>query len=363
MFYFSPEGHKVSEGQPIVVVTSQGQRYGVCSKGNHEVDDARVVQPLRPVLRLATEYDTKAWEELRDKAAQAIPQCRKKIEEHGLGMKLISAEYTLDESKLIFSFTADGRVDFRELVRDLASLFRIRIELRQVGVRDETRILGGLGICGRPFCCESFLDTFQTVSIKMAKDQNISINPAKISGTCGRLLCCLKYEQDAYEALAREAPAVDSFVSSPEGRGRVLDVHLLSGRVKVLLDNQGEHVVKMFHKDDLQYKRQAAAEDGPEPSQKEGRRESKPQGQNRRPLPSPATAHPSGSVASEPPEIPQPMPGLPVREFGKKSQPHKCGGCGSCGGCGGSKEDVVASEEETVAKATGRPPWRGKRRR
>jgi len=361
MFYFSPEGYKINEGQPVVVVTSQGQRYGVCSKGNHEVDDARVVQPLRSVLRLATEQDTRDWETLRGKAAQAMPQCRKKIEEHGLGMKLISAEYTLDESKLIFSFTADGRVDFRELVRDLASLFRIRIELRQVGVRDETRILGGLGICGRPFCCESFLDTFQTVSIKMAKDQNLSINPAKISGTCGRLLCCLKYEQDAYEDMAREMPAADSFVTTPNGRGRVLDVHLLSGRVKVLMDNPNEHEIKTFHKDELKYKRQNTAAEEPDQAvpSKQGPRDGKAQGQNRRPPPTPAP------VASEPPEVPLPVPGLPVREFGKKNHQKKCGGCGSCAGCGAKpkQDEVIASEEETVAKATGRPPWRGRRRR
>ena len=238
-YYFDPRGEQVKMGDQVIVETAQGAEFATCTEGNHEVADEAIVQPLCAMLRKATEADRRTVDYNRKKESEAFDICEKKIAEHGLDMKLVNVSASFDGNKIVFYFTADGRVDFRELVRDLAAVFRARIELRQIGVRDEAKMIGGLGICGRPFCCSQFLDSFMPVSIKMAKTQNLSLNPAKISGTCGRLMCCLKYEQNAYEDAARRMPKQDSFVQTPDGPGNVKSVDLLRERVKVALDNAG----------------------------------------------------------------------------------------------------------------------------
>ena len=240
-YYFDPRELTVHPGDDVVVETAQGAEFAQCVEGNHDVADEAVVKPLRPVLRIATDNDrhTAAYNRSREKDAFDI--CQKKILQHGLEMKLVRVECSFDGSKILFFFTADGRVDFRELVKDLAGVFRSRIELRQIGVRDEAKMLGGLGICGRPFCCASYMDEFVPVSIKMAKTQSLSLNPTKISGTCGRLMCCLKYEQDAYEDAVKRMPKNDSFVLTPDGPGNVSDVNLLKETVNVRLDDRPEN--------------------------------------------------------------------------------------------------------------------------
>ncbi len=237
-YYFDPGALTVPTGDDVVVETAQGPEFAQCVEGNHEVSDDAVVKPLRPVLRIATDNDrhTAAYNRSREKDAFDI--CQKKITQHGLEMKLVRVECSFDGSKILFFFTADGRVDFRELVKDLAGVFRSRIELRQIGVRDEAKMLGGLGICGRPFCCASYMDEFVPVSIKMAKTQSLSLNPTKISGTCGRLMCCLKYEQDAYEDAIKRMPKNDSFVLTPDGPGNVSDINVLKETVNVRLDER-----------------------------------------------------------------------------------------------------------------------------
>ena len=239
-YYFDPQGTLVRAGQDVVVETSQGLELAVCAEGNHDVDDAQVVAPLRPLVRIATDNDRRTAEYNRQREQEAFDICQKKIAAHQLEMKLVRVECSFDGSKILFFFTADGRVDFRELVKDLASVFRSRIELRQIGVRDEAKMLGGLGICGRPFCCSQFMDDFVPVSIKMAKTQSLSLNPTKISGTCGRLMCCLKYEQDAYEDALKRLPKNDSFVQTPDGVGNVSDVNVLKEKVTVRLDDRPE---------------------------------------------------------------------------------------------------------------------------
>ena len=237
IYYFDPDGIKVKQGDHVIVETARGIECSEVVLPNREVDDNKVVSPLRKALRLATPEDLAALTANEQKAKEAFAVCEKKIAQHKLDMKLIDVEYTFDGSKILFYFTADGRVDFRELVKDLAGVFRMRIELRQIGVRDEAKMYGGLGMCGRPLCCASFLDDFQPVSIKMAKEQGLSLNPTKISGTCGRLMCCLKYEQDAYEDLIRTTPKVDSHVCTPDGTGTVIEINLLRGLCKVRLDD------------------------------------------------------------------------------------------------------------------------------
>ncbi|MCL2003606.1 MAG: stage 0 sporulation family protein [Oscillospiraceae bacterium] len=238
LYYFDPAGLPLRKGTAVIVETQSGMEYGVCTALPFKVEDERIVPPLRKVIRVATEYDKKTLEQILQKEQEALEICRQKVERHGLVMKVVEVDYTFDGNKIIFYFTADGRVDFRELVKDLASVFRTRIELRQIGVRDEARLLGGLGVCGKEFCCSTFLDEFQPVSIKMAKEQNLSLNPTKISGTCGRLMCCLKYEQTAYEHLHRVTPRVDSVVQTQQGKGTVTDiVSLLRGSIKVRLDS------------------------------------------------------------------------------------------------------------------------------
>ena len=236
VYYFDPGQNQLEKGSLVVVETARGIECGEVVIPNKEVADSTIVKPLKPVLRPATQEDKRRAKENAEKEQRAMRVCQEKIAAHKLDMKLVDVEYTFDNSKILFYFTADGRVDFRDLVKDLASVFRTRIELRQIGVRDEAKMLGGLGICGRPFCCSQFLSDFQPVSIKMAKEQGLSLNPTKISGSCGRLMCCLKYEQDAYESLLRMTPKVGALVTTKEGKGVVCDANILTGVVKVRLD-------------------------------------------------------------------------------------------------------------------------------
>ena len=250
VYFFDPAGMDIQQYDHLIIDTARGPEYGICSLGNHRVPAKDVVQPLRRVLRFATEADERQMIEMRNKEKKAYQGCLQKIADHGLDMQLVSAEYSFDGSKILFFFTADERVDFRELVKNLASIFHTRIELRQIGVRDKAKMVGGLGICGRPFCCASFLDDFQPVSIKMAKTQNLSLNPTKISGTCGRLMCCLKYEQEAYEDLIRRSPKEESFVDTPEGRGTVVELQLLRQQVKVRMEDAPD-TVNLFSVEDI----------------------------------------------------------------------------------------------------------------
>ena len=250
IYYFDPADLTLNAGDHVIIDTARGAEYGLVTGGNHTIPVKDVVPPLRSVLRLANAQDEKIVEENRAKEKKACELCLQKIEELGLDMQLVGAECAFDGSKILFFFTADERVDFRELVKILASNFHTRIELRQIGVRDKAKMVGGLGICGRPFCCASFLDDFQPVSIKMAKTQNLSLNPTKISGTCGRLMCCLKYEQEAYEDLIRRSPKEESFVDTPEGRGTVVEINLLRQQVKVRMENEPE-TVHVFSNEDI----------------------------------------------------------------------------------------------------------------
>ena len=250
VYYFDPAGKHYAAGDHVIIDTARGPEFGTCTAGNHSISAKEVVSPLRPVLRKATAQDEKTVENNRKTEENAYRVCMEKIQEQGLDMQLVSAECAFDGSKILFFFTADERVDFRELVKALASSFHTRIELRQIGVRDKARMVGGLGICGRPFCCATFLDDFQPVSIKMAKTQSLSLNPTKISGTCGRLMCCLKYEQDAYEDLIKNSPKVESFVDTPDGRGTVVDIELLRQRVKVQMEEQPE-TIGVFRNDEI----------------------------------------------------------------------------------------------------------------
>lgn len=242
-YSFSPEKLTIKVGDEVIVDTARGEDFGVCSAEKHAVAESEIIQPLRKVLRLATDKDRRRHDENVALEKEAFGVCQTKIEEMKLDMQLVSTECAFDGSKLLFFFTADERVDFRELVKSLASSFHMRIELRQIGVRDKAKMVGGLGICGRPFCCKAFLDDFQPVSIKMAKTQNLSLNPTKISGTCGRLMCCLKYEQDAYEDLIKTVPKPDSFVDTPSGRGTVTDINLLRQTVRVQLEKSPDTFV------------------------------------------------------------------------------------------------------------------------
>lgn len=247
VYYFDPNGIQMKKGDMAIVETARGVECGEVAMENREIEDKDIVHPLKKMIRKATQGDLKKVEENRKKDRHAFEICEKKILDHKLEMKLVDVEYTFDNNKILFYFTADGRVDFRELVKDLASVFRTRIELRQIGVRDEAKMMGGLGICGRPFCCTSFLGEFQPVSIKMAKEQGLSLNPVKISGTCGRLMCCLKYEQAAYSDLLRTTPKNGAVVNTPEGRGVVVDVNLLTGMLKVRMDRAPEAAPMSFH--------------------------------------------------------------------------------------------------------------------
>ena len=245
-YYFSPNGLKIEAGKKVIVETSKGLEIVDCCRGNHMVMDTSVIQPLRNVVRIATADDLRVAELNKRREKEAFEICQQKIAEHGLDMKLVDVECNFEGNKTMFFFTSDGRVDFRELVKDLAGIFRNRIELRQIGVRDEAKMLGGLGICGRPFCCSRFIDEFQPVSTKMAKMQSMSLNPSKISGSCGRLMCCLRYEQEAYEDLVKSVPKQGAFVETPAGYGTVTQVNLLRQLVKVKLDGEGDDTVRTY---------------------------------------------------------------------------------------------------------------------
>jgi cell fate regulator YaaT (PSP1 superfamily) len=267
-YYFDPGELMLAPGDHVIIETAQGTEFGYCSSAPHTVPASEIVPPLRAVLRLATEKDEQLLQELQQREKKAFATCQEKIAAMKLDMQLVSAECAFDGSKILFFFTADGRVDFRELVKSLASVFRTRIELRQIGVRDKAKMVGGLGACGRPFCCAEFLSDFQPVSIKMAKTQNLSLNPTKISGTCGRLMCCLKYEQEAYEDLLKTAPKNESFVDTPEGRGTVTDVNLLRQTVKVRMEDAPD-TVKCFSNCDICVLRNGKAKKGDPPIPKD----------------------------------------------------------------------------------------------
>jgi cell fate regulator YaaT (PSP1 superfamily) len=267
MYYFDPMDFDIKRGDHVVVETSRGIEYGEVIVGAKEVEESVVIRPLKGVLRLATEEDTKRYNDNKAKEKEAFSICLEKIEKHKLDMKLIEVEYTFDGNKILFYFTSDGRVDFRELVKDLAAVFRTRIELRQIGVRDESKTLGSIGVCGRNLCCSQFLGEFVPVSIKMAKEQGLSLNPSKISGACGRLMCCLKYEQDTYEELMQESPHCGAVVATPDGKGTVVSVALIRGKVRVKLESADETSIKEFAVSDVKpfdSKSYAAAADAEE---------------------------------------------------------------------------------------------------
>ena len=256
IYYFAPEDLPIEKGQHVIVETARGVEYGLVVLGIRDVEDEKITQPLKSVIRIATEEDDAIEAENKEKEKKAFEVCFEKIGKHGLDMKLIDAEYTFDNNKLLFYFTADGRIDFRELVKDLASVFKTRIELRQIGVRDETKVVGGYSICGRPLCCNTYLTEFIPVSIKMAKEQNLSLNPTKIAGVCGRLMCCLKNEEETYEELNSRLPMVGDFVSTADGlKGEVASVSVLRQLVKVIVQVNDEKEIREYKVDDLKFKR------------------------------------------------------------------------------------------------------------
>ena len=256
IYYFDPTRFEINKGDHVIVETARGVEYGTVVGGIREVDDSKVVQPLKPVLRIATDRDNEQEAANKGKEKEAFRICQEKIRKHGLDMKLIDAEYTFDNNKVLFYFTADGRIDFRELVKDLASVSKTRIELRQIGVRDETKILGGIGICGRRLCCHTHLSEFVPVSIKMAKEQNLSLNPTKISGVCGRLMCCLKHEEETYEDLNRRLPNTGDYVTTDDGlKGEVSSVNVLRQQVKVIVNVDDEKEIREYRLDQLRFKK------------------------------------------------------------------------------------------------------------
>ena len=260
VYYFGPKDFTLRVGDHVIVETSKGPEYGVITTGCKMVADDQVAQPLRDVLRIASEEDEAQMSEIRVKEKEALKVCREKVHEHELDMKVVGAEYAFDGSKMLFYFTADGRVDFRELVKDLAAVFHMRIELRQIGVRDETRMLGGIGTCGRELCCCSFLSDFETVSIKMAKEQNLSLNLSKISGNCGRLMCCLKYENDVYEEKLSRLPHVGAIVKTEDGTGEIENVETLAERVRVKITSGDNFTYKKYNVKDITVIKDAIAE-------------------------------------------------------------------------------------------------------
>lgn len=269
IYFFSPGKLEIRQGDNVIVETARGVEFGRVVSGPKEVPDDEVIQPLKSVIRIATEQDHKTEEKNREKEKEAFKICQEKIKKHNLEMKLIDAEYTFDNNKVLFYFTADGRIDFRELVKDLASVFKTRIELRQVGVRDETKIMGGIGICGRPLCCHSYLSEFIPVSIKMAKEQNLSLNPTKISGVCGRLMCCLKNEEETYEVLNSRLPAIGDYVTTADGlKGEVHSVNVLRQLVKVVVVvDRDEKEIREYKVEELKFKpRKKKGKNGERPS-------------------------------------------------------------------------------------------------
>ena len=262
IYYFDPAKYQIKKGDHVIVETSRGVEFGTVVSDIKEVDDSQVVQPLKPVLRIATERDEEQEQTNKKKEKDAFKICLEKIAKHNLEMKLIDAEYTFDNNKVLFYFTADGRIDFRELVKDLASVFKTRIELRQIGVRDETKIIGGMGICGRTLCCHAHLSEFVPVSIKMAKEQNLSLNPTKISGVCGRLMCCLKHEEETYEELNRKLPNIGDHVTTDDGlRGEVSAVNVLRQLVKVVVTVDDEKEIHEYKVEQLKFKRRSHKRD------------------------------------------------------------------------------------------------------
>ena len=256
IYFFDPLDFEVKRNDHVIVETARGIEYGTVVGDIREVDDSEVTQPLKPVLRVATKKDDEQEQKNKEKEKDAFKICLEKIHARGLEMKLIDAEYTFDNNKILFYFTADGRIDFRELVKDLAGVFRTRIELRQIGVRDETKIRVGIGVCGRPVCCNTYLSDFIPVSIKMAKEQNLSLNPTKISGVCGRLMCCLKHEEETYEDLNRRLPGVGDYVTTPDGlKGEVQSVNVLRQLVKVIVDVNGDKEIQEYKAEDIKFKR------------------------------------------------------------------------------------------------------------
>lgn len=251
VYYFDPEGKQLSVGEKVIVETARGVECGTVAAANKTVSDENIVHPLKKIMRIATPEDLKHIEDNKKKEKKAFAVCMKKIAEHKLDMKLVEVEYTFDNNKILFYFTSDGRVDFRALVKDLASIFRTRIELRQIGVRDEAKMLGGLGVCGRPLCCSSYLGEFQPVSIKMAKEQGLSLSPVKISGTCGRLMCCLKYEQEAYTYLLKKIPKVGAIVGTPNGDGVVIEANPISKILKVRLNKSPDAAPATFKSNEV----------------------------------------------------------------------------------------------------------------
>ena len=280
IYYFDPDGKEYPLGELVIVETTRGVECGTVAIPNREVPDESITKPLKRVVRKASKEDRRRIEENHQKEKRAYRICQEKIAANKLEMKLVGVEYAFDNSKILFYFTADGRVDFRELVKDLASVFRTRIELRQIGVRDEAKMLGGLGICGRPFCCASFLGEFQPVSIKMAKEQGLSLNPTKISGTCGRLMCCLKYEQPAYEELLRTTPKVGATVSTPDGKGVVREVSLLTGMLKVNLLSNADGSLTVYDKQDVKVLREGTGKGEPRQGGKKEPRPAPQKGEN-----------------------------------------------------------------------------------
>ncbi len=257
VYHFDPNGLELKIGEIVVVETTRGVELGEIAVSNHEIDEEQVRKPLRPVLRKANDEDFAVLEENKVKEKEAFAICQEKIKKHGLDMKLVEVEYTFDNSKIIFSFTAEGRIDFRELVKELASIYRTRIELRQIGARDESKALGSIGVCGRGLCCAQFLGEFEPVSIKMAKEQGLSLNPTKISGACGRLMCCLKFEQDTYEALLKKTPRAGSVVETPDGIGVVEYVSLIRGLLKVRIENDREKAHREYKVSDVRIVKKA----------------------------------------------------------------------------------------------------------
>ena len=251
VYYFLPDGNVLKQGENVIVKTARGLEYGTVAIANRLESKNNLVLPLRNVVRRATKADDQQYESNLESEREAFKVCQEKINEHKLDMKLVDVEYTFDNNKLLFYFTADGRIDFRELVKDLASVFKTRIELRQIGIRDETKLMGGLGVCGRPFCCKSFLSEFVQVSIKMAKEQNLSLNSSKISGACGKLMCCLRYEHECYSEAIKHVPKLDSKVNTPDGDGVVIETNPLAGLVRVRLDKEQNKTVKVYNASDV----------------------------------------------------------------------------------------------------------------
>lgn len=252
IYYFDPLDYKIKENDPVIVETARGIEFGQCIIEDKIIDKEEIISPLKPVIRIATSEDIKRHKINIDKESEALSLCEEKVLEHGLEMRLVDVEYTFDNSKVIFYFTADGRIDFRELVKDLASIFKTRIELRQIGVRDEAKMIGGVGICGRALCCSSWLGEFNSVSIKMAKEQNLSLNPSKISGVCGRLMCCLNYEQEVYESIKKKLPTYGSIINTKEGRGKVVSNSVMKESVNVMIFDQPEEVIYTFSMDEVE---------------------------------------------------------------------------------------------------------------